>query len=217
MASVFVDDLVRLHALDPEAATDAVTDNPGKFPTPPQPQAAPQPAPQQQQRQAGGSVGGTFSSAEGVAPSASSPAEAPLWLGACTALLSREEAGRVNTAEGFAAALAEHMRGTPEIKRVLGSLQPRLPPLDLKVLRFLHKHRGEGAARAIIADKLKRDFKVHELDAMRALHLPWQPAAAGHTKAARAAELAEWLAERQADYLEQQGHGLGGRRAYQYW
>lgn len=47
---------------------------------------------------------------------------------------------------------------------------------------------------------------------MRALHLPWQPAAAGHTKAARAAELAEWLAERQADYLEQQGHGLGGRR-----
>ncbi len=114
---MFVDDLVRLHALDPEAATDAVTDNTGKYPPPPQPQPAP--APQQQQRQAGGGDG-TFSSAEGLASSPSSPAEPSVHLGGCTALLSREEAGRVNTAEGFGAALAEHLRANPEIKRVRG-------------------------------------------------------------------------------------------------
>jgi hypothetical protein len=99
--------------------------------------------------------------------------------------------------------------------QVLAVLQPRLPQLNDKVLRFLNKNRSApgGATREAIAAKLARDFNMSELDIMRAVHLPWTPAPGG-TKAVRAAELAEWIAEHQAEYLEQQGTAAPHRRRW---
>lgn len=59
--------------------------------------------------------------------------------------------------------------------------------------------------------KLVRDFNVPELDRLRAAHLPWTPAPGG-TKATRAAELADWISEHAAEYLEQQGAQFERRR-----
>ncbi|GLI59954.1 hypothetical protein VaNZ11_002008, partial [Volvox africanus] len=134
-------------------------------------------------------------------------------LGESSALLSAEEVGRLNRMEGFVASLGEHVRSDPAAKRVLSVLQPRLPPMDDKILRFLYKNRTYpgGASKEALAAKLVRDFKADELDAMRAEHLPWTPAPGG-LKAGKAAELAEWIVEHQAEYLEQQGTAAPHRR-----
>ncbi|EFJ52249.1 hypothetical protein VOLCADRAFT_87230 [Volvox carteri f. nagariensis] len=134
------------------------------------------------------------------------------WTYQGSALLSGEEVGRLNRLEGFVAALGEHVRADPMAKKVLSVLQPRLPQLNDKLLRFLHKNRIQGGAtREALAHKLQRDFNVAELDSMRAQHLPWTPTPAG-TKAMKASELAEWIAEHQTEYLEQQGVAAPHRR-----
>ncbi|GIM07213.1 hypothetical protein Vretimale_11419, partial [Volvox reticuliferus] len=155
-----------------------------------------------------GAQGPGGSGGQGTAASAT---QSP--LGGGSALLNSEEVERLNRMEGFVAALGEHVRADPAAKKVLSVLQPRLPPLDDKVLRFLHKNRMHpgGAPREALAAKLVRDFKADELDAMRAAHLPWTPAPGG-LKAAKAAELAEWIVEHQAEYLEQQGTAAPHRR-----